>query len=91
MLGDIASDLTRVAGFFGFETDSNRIEAVADGPLIGRYSKDLSFDYSPTLRRDLIEQELRLQPRDIAGALAMLHTAAEKSPLVARALTRAED
>ena len=43
------------------------------------------------VRQDLIEQELRLQGRDIDGALAMLRSSAEKSPLLARALARAED
>ena len=56
-----------------------------------RYSKDTSYEYSPRLRHDLLAQEERLQGRDIDAALAMLHSSAEKSPLLARALARAED
>jgi hypothetical protein len=55
-----------------------------------RYSKDPKYEYSPNLRQQLIDQELRLQGREIEGALAMLRSTAEKSPLLARALSRAE-
>jgi hypothetical protein len=55
---------------------------------MGRYSKALEFDYSPSLRRDLIEQEIRLQGRDIDAAVAMLEAAANDSTLLARALAR---
>ena len=91
MLGEMTGELTRVADFFGFATDKDRIAAIAGGPLMQRYSKDPSYDYSPNLREQLIDQELRIQPREISAALAMLQAAAEKSPLLARALTRAED
>ena len=64
--------------------------AIVEGPLMKRYSKDTSYEYSPRLRQDLIEQEMRLQGRDIEGALAMLRAASEKSPLLARAIARAE-
>jgi hypothetical protein len=56
-----------------------------------RYSKALEFDYSPSLRRDLIAQEEGLHGRKIEDALAMLDAAAEKSPLLARALARAKE
>jgi hypothetical protein len=91
MLENMASGLGRVAGFFGFAADAQSLQAIASGPLMKLYSKDPAHQYSPALRQDLIEQELRLQGRDIEGALAMLRSSAEKSPLLARALARAED
>jgi hypothetical protein len=91
MLENMASGLGRVAGFFGFSDDAQSLQAIASGPLMKLYSKDPAHQYSPALRQDLIEQELRLQGRDIEGALAMLRSSAEKSPLLARALARAED
>ena len=91
MLENMVDDLGRIATFFGFAADDDALEAIASGPLMKRYSKDPAHDYSPTLRQELIDQELRLQGSDIAGGLAMLRLAAEKSPLLARALARAED
>jgi hypothetical protein len=91
LLGDMAAGLERITAFFGFTTDIDRIAAIAGGPLMHRYSKALEYEYSPRLREELIEQELRLQGQEIDTALAMLSDAAAKSPLVARALARAED
>jgi hypothetical protein len=89
MLGHMGSALGRVAGHFGFPT--SEVEAVAAGPLMQRYSKALEFDYSPALRRDLIAEASRHFAADIADALAMLRAGAEKSPLLARALSRAKE
>jgi hypothetical protein len=89
MLADMALELGRVATFLGFASDDERMRAIATGPLMQRYSKDLNYEYSPSLREELIEQELRLQGREIDAALAMLRGAAEMSPLLARTLSRA--
>jgi len=89
MLDDLAPALGRVAGFFGFAADSGRLRNIADGPLMRRYSKALEYDYTPTLRRELIEEAQMLHRRNIDDALAMLRVAAEKSPLLRRALERA--
>jgi hypothetical protein len=88
LLGDMESALAGLAQFFGFDGPAERVREIATGPLMGRYSKALEFDYSPSLRRDLIEQEFQLQGRDIDDAVAMLETAANDSPLLARALAR---
>jgi hypothetical protein len=90
MLADMQRELARAATFFGFPAPEDRLMAIAGGPLMQRYSKDPRYDYSPNLRQQLIEQELRLQGGEIEHALAMLHAASEKSPLLARALGRAE-
>jgi len=91
MLGNMASELSRLAYHFQFDAEDEALRAISLGPLMLRYSKDPNYEYTPQLRDDLIAQELRLQGRDIEGALAMLNAAAEKSPLLARALQRAED
>jgi hypothetical protein len=88
MLDDMGSALAQLAQFFGFEASAERVGEIATGPLMGRYSKALEFDYSPSVRRDLIEQEVRLQGRDIDAAVAMLEAAANDSPLLAKALAR---
>lgn len=89
MLGDMPAELARVADFFGFGADE--VRTVASGPLLNRYSKALEHEYSPSLRRNLIGEAAEQHGRAIDGALAMLQTAAEKSPLLARALARARE
>ncbi|MEP6983150.1 MAG: hypothetical protein ABI853_05840 [Sphingomicrobium sp.] len=91
MLGDMSSELGRIADFFGFDADAARLQAIADGPLMQRYSKALEYEYSPALRDELIDQEIRLQGREIDEALAMLHGNSEKSLLLARALERTRE
>jgi hypothetical protein len=91
LLAQMPRELGRIATFFGFAASEEQLSAVAGGPLMRRYSKDPNYEYSPTLREQLIDQEIRLQGRDIEAALAMLRAASEKSPLLARALARAED
>jgi hypothetical protein len=88
MLADMGGELRRIASFFGFATDS--IETIAAGPLMNRYSKATEYDYSPSLRREMIAGAEAANRADLDGALAMLQSAAENSPLLERALRRAE-
>jgi hypothetical protein len=88
ILGDMEGELARIAAFFGFPT--GRIESIAAGPLMNRYSKATEYEYSPRLRRDLIAEAEAANRADLDGALAMLQSAAENSPLLERALRRAE-
>ena len=89
LLSDISNELGRIAGFFGFTADEAKISSIASGPLMRRYSKALEYEYSPSLREQLIAGAIHLHGREIDAALAMLRAAAEKSPLLAQALTRA--
>lgn len=90
LLEDLAVGLSRAATFFGFGGDPDRLATIIGGPIIKRYSKAPEFEYSPSLREDLIADASRRHERDIGIALAMLRTASEKSPLLASALIRAE-
>jgi hypothetical protein len=89
MLRGLEADLARVVAFFGFTADADRIRALATGPLMRRYSKALEHEYSAALRQELITESSERLSGEIDGALAMLHAAAEKSPLLRRALERA--
>jgi hypothetical protein len=88
MLEDMATALTKVVEIFGFKADPNQLAGIASGPLMTRYSKALEYDYSAALRRDLIAEQMAAHREEIDSALAMLGAAAEKSPLLARALAR---
>ena len=91
MLADMPAELGRAAAFFGFSADAARLGAIADGPLMTRYSKALEYEYSPALRGELIAEASAAHGREIDDALALLHRAAEKSPLLARAVARAKE
>jgi hypothetical protein len=91
MLGDMNAELGRVADFFGFAVDAARVQTIASGPLMQRYSKALEYEYSPDLRKELIAQEVRLHGGEIDAALAMLCANSEKSLLLARALDRTRE
>ena len=86
MLGDMTTELGRIVDFFGFSTEPRPLQAIADGPLMQRYSKALEYEYSPSLRNELIDQEMRLQGREIDAALAMLSATSKKPLLLPRAL-----
>ena len=88
LLADVPGRLGEISAFFGFAAPAERIAEVAGGPLMTRYSKALEYEYSPSLRREVIEQELRLQGPAIEDALGMLERAAKQSPLLASALAR---
>jgi hypothetical protein len=89
MLEDLEGEIARIASFFEFSGDEAELRAIADGPLTKRYSKAPEYDYSPALRSELIAEVSATHGAQIDGALAMLHLAAEKSLLLARALERA--
>jgi hypothetical protein len=90
MLADMPGALADAAVHLGFEATPDRLGAIATGPLMRRYSKALEYDYSPELRRDLLDDAARTHGADIRDALGMLGDAAGRSPLLARALERAE-
>jgi hypothetical protein len=89
MLGSMSDELGRIAAFFGFAADADAIRSIAQGPLMTRYSKALEYDYSAELRRELIAEAAAQHRSAMDGALAMLHSAAEKAPLLASAIARA--
>jgi hypothetical protein len=89
MLGGMEAEFARIAAFFGFTAEPDQVRAITTGPLMSRYSKALEYEYSAGLRQELIAESSERFPREIDGALAMLRAAAEKSPLLARALARA--
>jgi hypothetical protein len=91
MLSDMPAGLKRTSEFFGFAADDTRLIEIAKGPLMRRYSKALEYEYTPALRYEVIADAERRHGREMGSALAMLDAASEKSPLLARALSRARE
>jgi hypothetical protein len=90
MLADMTGSIRRCASEFGFAAPSGRIEEIVAGPLMSRYSKALEYDYSPSLRAELLADATGRHGPEINAALTALANAAESMPLLARALERAE-
>ncbi len=90
VLGDLENSLQDIADFFGFAASRERIAAIANSSLIGRYSKAVEYEYSPKLRRDLLGEANDRHKADIESALAMLDAASETAPLLRKSLDRAQ-
>ena len=91
MLADMETRLDRAAMLFGFHSPPERLRTIVSGPLMTRYSKAPEYEYSSSLRRELIGEAVEQHGPAINAALAMLGRAAEKSPLLSRALARARE
>lgn len=87
-LADPERMLGEFAGFFGTAEAPDKLRAIATGPLLGRYSKALEYEYSPALRRDLLAQTGREHGAAIGEALGWLASAARGAPLLEVALNR---
>lgn len=90
VLDDMPRFLRGLAEFFGFDASAERLEEIANGPLMRRYSKATEYEYSPELRRELLAEAEATHRSDIESALAMLDAAAETAPLLRKALDRAQ-
>lgn len=90
MLGDVGGSVRRISLSLGLDAGTEELAALTASPLLKRYSKALEYDYSPSLRNNLIQEASTNFREEIVGALDMLAQSAETSPLLARALNRAE-
>lgn len=90
MLDDMAGALVRVASHFGLNASTQRAAELASGPLMRRYSKALEYDYSPSLRAELLREATDRNFAEISMAMAAMREAAKSAPLLDRALRRAD-
>ena len=88
ILAEPEASLSSIVAFFGFPAEEDRIAQVARGPLMQRYSKAPEHEFGPESRRLLLSEAARRHADAISAALAMLNQAAEKTPVLARALNR---
>lgn len=88
-LADPAGNLSALARFFGHGLDPATAAAIVAGPLMRRYSKALDYEYSPALRRAVLDEARRMRGPEIDDALAWLARAGEADPAVAEAMNRA--
>jgi hypothetical protein len=80
--------LIRAADFLGLGMTAAEAERLAAGPLMGRYSKALEYEYSPALRRAVLGDARRRFGGDIEGALAGLAALGQRWPAIGAAIGR---
>ncbi|WP_205480577.1 hypothetical protein [Sphingomonas arenae] len=80
--------LRHIAGFLGFPASDQQLASVTTGPLMRRYSKALEYDYTPALRRKLLQEAAARYRTEIDQAMTWLDRAAATSPLLRRAIER---
>ena len=90
MLDDMNGWVGRCAGHFGIPVSPGQMDELIAGPLMRRYSKALEYDYSPSLRAELLAEAAREHRDEMDVAFSGLREAAKSAPLLARALERAE-
>ena len=88
-LADPLRGFGTVADHFGHETDEARTRAIVEGPLMGRYSKALDYEYSPELRRRILADSRHRHGPAIRDGLNWLAALAGRYPAVADAIRRA--
>lgn len=88
-LADPAGQLAAIATHFGHGADAAAIEAIVQGPLMGRYSKALDYEYSPDLRRRILADARHRHAAAIRDGLNWIAGLAGRYPAVADAIRRA--
>jgi hypothetical protein len=78
------------AAHFGHETDEPTARAIVEGPLMGRYSKALDYEYTPALRREILADARHRHGAAIRDGLNWLAGLAASYPAVAQAIRRAQ-
>lgn len=89
MLENVEGALANFSDFLGFKASHGQLAEIARGRLMMRYSKATEHEYSPALRRQLLDEAAARHRTEIESALAMLDRASETAPLLRRALDRA--
>lgn len=78
--------LIGAAEHFGHELSRQKASELISGPIMASYSKAPEHDYSPDLRRQLLDQANRNHADDILVALRWADNMAAQFPLVAEAM-----
>ncbi|HKR25290.1 MAG TPA: hypothetical protein VJS15_08535 [Allosphingosinicella sp.] len=89
-LQDPAGHFTAISAWFGQDVDERAAKAIAEGPLMRRYSKALDYEYSPELRREILADSRRRNAPALRDALNWLQGLESRYPAAQQAIRRAE-
>lgn len=88
-LADVAGGLERIVGHLQLPCDPQRVRELARGPVLSRYSKSPDAEYSPELRRQLLDQARQQHGDEIRRGQRWLEELAKSQPVVAQLLLAA--
>ena len=89
-LADPVRHFTAIAGHYEIRVSEARARAIAEGPLMRRYSKALDYEFSPEARRETLAEARFRHGRAIQDGLDWLGGLASRYPVVAQAIRRAQ-
>jgi hypothetical protein len=89
-LADPVRHFTAIANHFGIAVSPLRAKAIAEGPLMRRYSKALDYEFSPRARRETLADARFRHGRAIEDGLDWLRGLASRYPAAAQAIRRAQ-
>jgi hypothetical protein len=89
-LADPVRHFIAIAAHFGIEVSPPLAGAIAEGPLMRRYSKALDYEFSPRARRETLADSRVRHGRAIQDGLDWLGGLASRYPAVAQAIRRAQ-
>lgn len=87
-LADPPARFRAIAAHFGHGADEATARAIVEGPLMGRYSKALDYEYSPALRREILADARYRHGPAIRDGLNWLAGLAGRYPAMADAIRR---
>lgn len=85
-LADVGAGLERIVGHLRLPCDARRVSELARSPVLSRYSKSPDAQYSPELRRQLLDQARQRQGEEIRRGQRWLEALAKSQPAVAELL-----
>lgn len=89
-LADPVRHFTAIAAHFETEVPEAQARAIAEGPLMRRYSKALDYEFSPAARRATLAEARIRHGLAIQEGLDWLGGLAKSYPVVAQAIRRAQ-
>lgn len=89
-LVDPVRQFMTIAEHFGIQVSQQQAHAIADGPLMRRYSKALDYAFSPQARRETLADARFRHGRAIEDGLDWLRGLGSRYPAVAQAIRRAQ-
>jgi hypothetical protein len=89
-LTDPVGHFTAIARHFGRPLEPDTARAIAEGPLMRRYSKALEYEFSPRVRQEILAEARHMYAPALRDALGWLNALAARYPAVAAAIRRSQ-
>ena len=89
-LKEPAAQLQLAASHFGRNLSPDHAQSLISGPIMSSYSKAPEFDYSASLREELLSEAAQIHADDIKQTLLWVDQLARRFPIIAVAITTAE-